>query len=469
MTAIALSTKFHSSSSSPLSSNSTINTLDDDSLLKELPYHPTTADNDPLFSFDTDELLSNIHPSTNLPLDGFLNFHSLKIATSNAKTLSKFFVLGFGFEEIAYKGLETGSKLLASHVLRNGSIIIEVTNSLESILNDSQLENFDQEENKSDIIDLISMENYLDKHCDGGVMDVSFLVVDVHSIFTNAVENGAIPVKSPRLIHDSNGAIKIATIGVPNIDIQHTLMENINYNGPYLPNYRSIGTMPQINLPPTCVTVLDHCVENYTFNEMEEQARLYASIFKFHKFWSIDESDINTGHTSLNSVVMSSSNERIKIPINEPVKTKYKSQIEEFNDFNGGNGIQHIALRTNDIINTVMNLKTRGIEFNKVTNKYYENLEARMKEDDIIIEEDFEILKKLNILIDYDIGSKSKKSKRVNYLLQIFTKPLHDKPTLFIEIIQRHHHDGFGKGTFKGLFESIELQQKLRGTFVKTK
>ncbi|KAI5966393.1 TCRP [Candida pseudojiufengensis] len=521
-------------------------------LLSQLPYFPSD-ETDPLFQFSNDELISDKFPITKYPFDGFINFHSLKICSSNARQMSKYFQLSMGFKEIAYKGLENGSRLVASHVISNGNIFLEIVNTLETIKEDQNLlnfpyslkdlkefENFDNKfktyleefkitaedllwdfiNNKTDnlssnpinclkfsrciyetilknenykyttnelksyilnvlnnseiiyndIMECILIQNFLKNHAEG-VMDMALNVNNVEKIFYKSIQSGAGIIRPLKIISDHNGSIKTATITVPNSDIQHTLIENINYSGPFKPGYSDpLNNMfeydNQLNkLPKIQLTSIDHCVENYSWNQMIDQAKIYADMFGFHKYWSVDEMDVSTGFTALRSIVMSSSNGQIKIPINEPVKSKYRGQIEEFNDFYGGPGIQHIALRTNNIIRTVKSMIERGIEFNHASENYYINLKKRLDEHEIKLYEDYEEIKKLNILIDFDPNTINKKSKKCNYILQIFSKPLHDRPTLFIEIIQRHHHNGFGKGTFKGLFETIEEQQKLRRTF----
>lgn len=545
-------------------SESTIDTTNLDFILTtELPFFPLDYQDYPLMDLTTEELLQDKFPNTKFPYDGFINFHSLKICSSNAKQMSKYLQLAMGFKEVAYKGLETGSKLIGAHVMQNGSITLEIINTLETIDDDNVLkfpffqndlnkfrninheyflENFklttddlifdfvnsrieslsfksdylkfgkqfynniirsddyqesmakvsnfivqtinNSEEIYNDMMECTLIQKFLKLHAEG-VMDIAFNVNDVDTIFNRAIKAGSGIIRLPKIISDENGVVKLATISIPNSDIQHTLIENINYTGPFLPGFSQpiypLADYYQVQLnmmPPVNLTVLDHCVENYSWNQMMEQAKLYADMFGFHKYWSVDEDDISTGFTALRSIVMSSSNGQIKMPINEPVKSIMKGQIEEFNDFNGGPGIQHIAFRTNNIIETVMALMQRGVEFNHTSENYYNNLKQRLNNDGIKLYEDFDTLRSLNILIDYDPSTKPKpkskaKSKRkrnnkCNYLLQIFSKPLHDRPTLFIEIIQRHHHNGFGKGTFKGLFESIEEQQKLRGTFVKS-
>lgn len=537
------------SASSPTNSESSDLSAEEDELLKELPFLPTSLD--PITEPDIDELLLDGHVNSKYPTDGFIKFFSLKICSSNAKQMSKYLQLAMDFKEIAYKGLENDSRLVGAHVIRNGDVTLEIVNTLETVEDDnvlkfpyfekdlkqfpqlnelkylrdfkittndlvfdfvnSRIESFSVSPNAhyfrrklynkivssrafrnnmfdynnlilnvinnseviyNDIMECTLIQKFLKTHGEG-VMDISFLVEDVITIFDKAVAAGAGIIRLPKIISDCNGSVRLGTISIPKTDIQHTLIENIDYTGPFLPNYSESVTQynskyydQMQNIPTVSFQCIDHCVENYSWNQMMAQAKLYASLFGFHKYWSADDHDIATDNTALRSIVMASGNGKIKMPINEPVKSKMRGQIEEFHDFNGGPGVQHIALRTNDIIDTVCALLARGIEFNTASDKYYTNLERLLREDDVALFEDFDTLRKLNILVDYDISTRNKKTGICNYLLQIFTKPLHDRPTLFIEIIQRHHHNGFGKGTFKGLFETIEEQQRIRGTLV---
>jgi 4-hydroxyphenylpyruvate dioxygenase len=210
-------------------------------------------------------------------------------------------------------------------------------------------------------------------------------------------------------------------------------------------------------LPTVQLSHIDHCVGNQDWDEMENICDYYENVLGFHRFWSVDDKDICTEYSALKSVVMSSPNEVVKMPINEPAKGKKQSQIEEYVDFYGGPGVQHIALRTDNIVRDITNLKLRGVEFIKVPETYYEAMKLRLKRTGMTLNEDFETLRSLDILIDFDEGG---------YLLQLFTKHLMDRPTVFIEIIQRNNFDGFGAGNFKSLFEAIEREQDARGNLV---
>lgn len=236
------------------------------------------------------------------------------------------------------------------------------------------------------------------------------------------------------------------------------MVQRGDYQGPFLPGFRATeDTEDPMNnmLNPVPMDVIDHCVGNQDWNEMDQACDYYEKTLGFHRFWSVDDKQVFTEFSALKSVVMASPDERIKMPINEPAKGLKKSQIEEFIDFYNGPGVQHIALRTNNIIGAVEEMRNRGVEFISVPESYYDRIKKRLSMSSIILEEDFDTIRKLNLLIDFD---------EKGYLLQLFTKPLLDRPTVFIEIIQRHNFDGFGAGNFKALFESIEREQMKRGT-----
>lgn len=236
----------------------------------------------------------------------------------------------------------------------------------------------------------------------------------------------------------------------------HTFIERKNYKGPFLPNYVAVNDTDPLDalLPDTKILYMDHVVGNQPDHEMESACHLYEEQLEFKRFWSVDDSQIHTQYSALRSVVMTDQHEVIKLPINEPAAGKRKSQIQEYVDYYATAGVQHIALRTEDIIAAVTNLKTRGLEFLSIPSAYYDALYKKLKLATIHVEEDFEVLRKLHILIDYDENG---------YLLQIFTKPVEDRPTVFFEIIQRRNHQGFGAGNFKSLFEAIESEQQIRG------
>jgi len=250
----------------------------------------------------------------------------------------------------------------------------------------------------------------------------------------------------------------IATYG----ETTHTLISRHSYTGPFLPGYKSLPStkLPdplQSLLPPVKLHSIDHCVGNQDWGEMEAACVFYEKALKFHRFWSVDDNEISTEYSALSSIVMASPNEVVKMPINEPAAGKKKSQIEEYVQFYGGAGVQHIALLTPNIIDAVTALRARGTEFISVPSSYYTEMRRRLKGrggKGWVLKEDLDVLERLSILIDFDEGG---------YLLQLFSKPLMDRPTVFLEIIQRENFGGFGAGNFKSLFEAIEREQDERG------
>jgi 4-hydroxyphenylpyruvate dioxygenase len=284
-------------------------------------------------------------------------------------------------------------------------------------------------------------------------------VDNVEAVYQQAVEQDAISVQPPRKTYDDDGSVTTAIIRTYG-DTTHTLISRDSYHGVFLPGYRSIPSTKvdplQKLLPSVHLEAIDHCVGNQDWGAMEAACAYYEKCLSFHRFWSVDDSQISTEFSALNSIVMASPNNVVKMPINEPAPGKKKSQIEEYVNFYGGAGVQHIALRTNNIIAAVSNMRARGVEFINVPETYYATMRLRLKTDkrNWQLQEDFDTIQRLNILIDFDEGG---------YLLQLFTKPLMDRPTVFIEIIQRNEFDGFGAGNFKSLFEAIEREQAERG------
>lgn len=260
---------------------------------------------------------------------------------------------------------------------------------------------------------LEEMHAHMDMHGDA-VKDVAFEVDDVRSLFEEAVRNGAKVIKSPFELSDQDGKVVCATIATYG-DTNHTLIQRGQYNGVFLPGYRATSSFEPLDayLPQVSLDIIDHCVGNQDWDQMAAACDYYEKALGFHRFWSVDDKDIFTEFSALRSIVMASPNELIKMPINEPAPGKRKSQIEEYVDFYGGAGVQHIALRTSDIISAVTNLKARGVVFIDVPATYYENIGVRLKKGGVTLNEDFEVLKQLNILIDFDQGG---------YLLQLFTK-----------------------------------------------
>ncbi|KAJ4362096.1 hypothetical protein N0V95_001553 [Ascochyta clinopodiicola] len=381
-------------------------------------------------------------------LASYRGYHHVHWYVGNAKQAASFYVSRMGFERVAYRGLETGSRAIASHVLRNGNVTFILTSPLRCL---EQSSRFSEEEARQ----LKEIHEHQERHGDA-VKDVAFEVDNVDAIYNAAVSAGGISIAAPHDISDSYGTIRLATIRTYG-DTTHTLIQKSTYNGIFLPGYRAEGkSFDSLNrfLPSVQLEAIDHCVGNQDWDEMENACDYYEKVLGFHRFWSVDDKDICTEYSALKSIVMSSPNEVVKMPINEPAKGKKQSQIEEYVDFYGGPGVQHIALRTDNIIGAITNLKARGVEFIKVPETYYDNMKMRLKKAGLTLNEDFETLKSLDILIDFDEGG---------YLLQLFTKHLMDRPTVFIEIIQRNNFSGFGAGNFKSLFEAIEREQELRG------
>lgn len=440
------------------------------------------------------------------------DFFAVRFATSNAKEMAHYLQLVFGFSECAHRGLETKSPCVASHVLRLGNVVLEIVSSLECpsffggdaetldflgslaallldarlVLTDSTdvsrclkskavisaLEGFVQgavaETTAADVlVDSVNAQHLADfTGVHGmGVCDVLFRVSDAQKLYDQAVIAGASAIAAPSVYTDKFGSVKLAVVGAPASDLRHTLVQVLDYTGPYLPHY--CGDANAQATAPSSLEAVDHCVLNFSWNQMLPNAQFYASAFGFHEFWSVDNEDVSTGNTGLRSIVVTNKSGSVKIPINEPAKVKLKGQIEEFYEFYGGPGVQHVALRTSDILADVQTFISKGLQFNSISDTYYRVLEERLRQSGISLKEDMLQIKKLNILVDFDASTKRKNtdgSFSCNYILQIFTKPLHDRPTFFFEIIQRYDHDGFGKGTFKGLFESIEREQRLRDT-----
>ncbi|KAK5951781.1 hypothetical protein OHC33_007073 [Knufia fluminis] len=368
-----------------------------------------------------DQSFVSLAPAVKEPqLSSYQGYDNVHWYVGNAKQAAAFYVTRMGFERIAYRGLETGSRAVASHVVSNGNVVFVFTSPLHAPNTKNQ------NLSKEDQALLEEIHEHLTAHGDG-VKDVAFEVDDVEALYAAAVERGASIVSAPKVIEDDFGVVKTATIRTYG-DTTHTLLEKHGYRGPFLPGFIAISEQDPISN--------------------------YEKALGFHRFWSVDDKDISTEFSALKSVVMASPDERIKMPINEPAVGKKKSQIEEYVDFYGGAGVQHIALRTEDIIRDVTNLKSRGVEFITVPDSYYEQMEQRLQKAGLQITQDFETLKKLGILIDFDENG---------YLLQLFTKHLMDRPTVFIEIIYRNNFNGFGAGNFKSLFEAIEREQMARG------
>lgn len=343
----------------------------------------------------------------------------------NAKQASHYYRAAFGYRLVGYRGPETGVRDRCSYLLQQGKIRLVLTTALNAGS---------------------AIAAHVHKHGDG-IRDYALWVNDARSAYATAIERGAIAIQEPQVHSDEYGEVIVAAIGTYG-DTIHSLVERGNYRGFFLPGFREISARYQ----PESVglTYVDHCVGNVELGQMNRWVDYYASVMGFRNLITFDDDDISTEYSSLMSKVMANGDDKIKFPINEPASGKKKSQIEEYLDFYGGPGAQHLALATDDILATVTALRDRGVEFLTVPTSYYAELQERVGQ----IDEDIDALASLGILVDRDPDG---------YLLQIFTKPVEDRPTLFYEIIQRKGAKSFGKGNFKALFEAIEREQELRG------
>lgn len=349
----------------------------------------------------------------------------------NAKQAAHFYKTAFGFQSYAYKGLETGSKNEVSYVLIQDKIKLVLTTPLNS---------------------QSKINNHIVKHGDG-VKVIALWVDDAKQAFEETTKRGAKPYLKPIVERDEFGEVVrsgIYTYG----ETAHVFVERKNYKGTFLPGFQAWKS--DYNPKPVGLKYIDHMVGNVGWGQMNVWVKWYEDVMGFVNFLSFDDKQIHTEYSALMSKVMSNGNGRIKFPINEPAKATKRSQIEEYLDFYEGSGVQHIAVATDDIIKTVAQLKQRGVEFlPPPPQTYYDDIPRRLGEHRDMMKEDIKELQKLSILVDADEDG---------YLLQIFTKPIEDRPTLFFEIIQRMGAKGFGAGNFKALFESIEREQQLRGT-----
>ncbi|WP_338408907.1 4-hydroxyphenylpyruvate dioxygenase [uncultured Flavobacterium sp.] len=349
----------------------------------------------------------------------------------NAKQAAHFYKTAFGFQSLAYKGLETGSRDSVSYVLVQDKIRLVLTTPLTS---------------KS------SINEHIVKHGDG-VKVIALWVEDARSAYEETTKRGAKSYMEPTVETDAFGEVVrsgIYTYG----ETVHMFVERKNYKGAFMPGFKEWKS--DYNPEPTGLKYIDHMVGNVGWGQMNTWVKWYEEVMGFENFLSFDDKQIHTEYSALMSKVMSNGNGRVKFPINEPAKGNKRSQIEEYLDFYEDSGVQHIAVATDDIIKTVSALKARGIEFlPPPPQAYYDDIHNRLGVHKDMMKEDVKELQKLSIMVDADEDG---------YLLQIFTKPLEDRPTLFFEIIQRMGARGFGAGNFKALFESIEREQALRGT-----
>lgn len=399
--------------------------------------------------------------SVQQPSPTFQGYDHVTWWVGNAKQAASYYTSLFGFQPVAFRGLETGSRYVASYVVVNRDIRFVFSSPLRSLKHLPEDDPISTTERNL----LSQMHEHLERHGDA-VKDVAFAVDDVEGVFAAAVAGGAEAVASPATTSDGNGKVTTAVIRTYG-DTTHTLIHRVSYSGVFLPGYRPISSsspsstcgalLPKTSLPDVHLARIDHCVGNQSWDAMQEACAFYERCLRFTRFWSVDDSVICTEFSALRSVVMASPGDgRVKMPINEPAEGRKRSQIEEFVIFNSGAGVQHIALLTEDIVAAVAAMRARGVDFISVPGTYYESMRERLgtEKRSWKLREEFETLEQLNILIDYDESG---------YLLQLFTKPLVDRPTVFIEIIQRNNFDGFGAGNFKSLFEAIEREQAERG------
>jgi 4-hydroxyphenylpyruvate dioxygenase len=358
-----------------------------------------------------------------LPLQGtdYVEFY-----VGNAKQAAHYYMSAFGFQALAYAGPETGVKDRASYVVRQHKLTFVLTTPIRA---------------NNEIAD------HIYKHGDG-VKFLALRVDDATSAWEETTKRGGKSYMEPLRLKDDNGEVVLSGIHTYG-DTVHLFVERRNYNGTFMPGFRPWSN-PHFAPANTGLLYVDHCVGNVGWNQMNPWVKFYEEVMGFKNILSFDDEDISTEYSALMSKVMSNGNGFVKFPINEPAEGKKKSQVEEYLEFWDGEGVQHVAMATNDIVKTVKDLMSRGVEFLKVPNSYYDDLLDRVGH----IDEDLEPLKELGILVDSD---------NEGYLLQLFSKPVQDRPTLFFEIIQRKGAKSFGKGNFKALFEAIEREQAARG------
>jgi 4-hydroxyphenylpyruvate dioxygenase len=357
-----------------------------------------------------------------LPLQGtdYVEFY-----VGNAKQAAHFYKTAFGFQSLAYSGPETGMKDRSSYVIRQNKLTFVLTTPLRP---------------NNPIAD------HIYKHGDG-VKVLALKVEDAASAWEETTRRGGKSYLEPTTLTDDNGEVVMSGIHTYG-DTVHLFIERGNYNGVFMPGFRKWES--NYNPPSTGLLYVDHCVGNVGWNQMNPWVKFYEDVMGFRNILTFDDKDISTEYSALMSKVMSNGNGFVKFPINEPAEGKKKSQVEEYLDFYSGEGVQHVAVATNDIVKTVTEIQKRGVEFLNIPTTYYDELPDRVGH----IDEDLEPLKQLGILVDRD---------NEGYLLQIFSKPVEDRPTLFFEIIQRKGAKSFGKGNFKALFEALEKEQDARG------
>jgi 4-hydroxyphenylpyruvate dioxygenase len=355
----------------------------------------------------------------------------IEFYVGNARQAAHYYVSAFGFTLVGYRGPETGVRDRASYLLQQDKIRFVLTTAIRPDLSAEAKE----------------IADHVYRHGDG-VRDLALWVDDARDAYEKAVERGAVSVHEPRVMRDDNGEVVVAAIRTYG-DTIHSLVERRNYKGLFMPGYRAAAQ--SYNPGGVGLKYVDHCVGNVELGKMNVWVDFYATVMGFRNLLTFDDKTISTEYSSLMSKVMANGNDRIKFPINEPAAGKRKSQIDEYLEFYNGPGVQHMALATDDIIKTVNKLRDRGVQFlSGIPGTYYSELQNRVGRIDEPIAE----LEKLGVLVDRDPDG---------YLLQIFTKPVEDRPTVFYEIIQRKGAKSFGAGNFKALFQAIEREQELRG------
>jgi len=364
----------------------------------------------------------------------FTGYDHIHFWVSNAKQVASYYMARFGFEYIAYRGLETGSRDYATHVIRQNKIIFAFSSPLNPV--------------ETDMGRRIMIKG-------DAVKDVAFGCKDAAALYEKAIARGAVSIKAPTVEKDEDGTVVLATVQTYG-DVTHTFVQRGDYKGVFLPGYKTLHKVDPLGslVASPRLDFIDHIVGNQGDLEMNSACEWYEKVLGFHRFWSVDDSQIHSEYSALRSIVMTDYDEVIKMPINEPAAGKKKSQIQEFVEYHGGAGVQHIALNCDNILHALPVLRSRGLEFLSVPDAYYEDVKRRLAKSPLKVAEDIDALKAQSILIDFDDQG---------YLLQIFTKPQEDRPTLFYEVIQRRNHTGFGAGNFKALFESIEREQAERG------
>jgi 4-hydroxyphenylpyruvate dioxygenase len=399
-------------------------TLKRQTQLKQNSYSPIRTNLKTHFMADTSTLKRKIRTENDfLPLEGtdYVEFY-----VGNAKQAAYYYMNAFGFQALAYAGPETGIKGKVSYVVRQHKLTFMLTTPLKP---------------GNEIAD------HIYKHGDG-VKALALRVNDAAHAWHETIKRGAHSAMEPVIVNDDSGELVMSGIHTYG-DTVHLFIERKNYRGVFMPGYRAWHN-PYFKPSGTGLQYVDHCVGNVGWNQMNPWVSFYENVMGFRNILSFDDEDISTEYSALMSKVMSNGNGFVKFPINEPAEGKKKSQVEEYLEYYNGEGVQHVALATNDIVKTVTKLRKRGVEFLQVPTTYYNDLPDRVGS----IDEELAPLKELGILVDRD---------HEGYLLQLFTKPVEDRPTLFFEIIQRKGAQSFGKGNFKALFEAIEREQEARG------